>query len=281
MPYSLRLCAVTLGGFLGLALAMSEGSAASQAPEQVAGRKTARHDYGRAGQSTMPQSVDLRPLLDGWRLGPRRQGSRGVCSVFAMTGALEFAVAKKQGKGTRLSVEFLNWAANSAGHSNEDGGFFSDLWKGFEVYGICSESDLPYRQEFDPSLQPDATALAEAKKRLSLGLRLNWIKEWDVKTGLTADQLTAIKQTLVCGWPVCGGFRWPKKAEWRKGVLQLAQPEDVFDGHSVLLVGYRDEGDQPGGGVFMVRNSGGDGRDGCIPYKYACEYMNDSVWIDY
>lgn len=54
--------------------------------------------------------VDLRPLFDRWDLPPRAQGDRNTCSVFAVTGAIEFALAEKQGRGTRLSVEFLNWA---------------------------------------------------------------------------------------------------------------------------------------------------------------------------
>ena len=50
--------------------------------------------------------------------------------------------------------------------------------------------------------------------------------------------LDAIKQTLATGWPVCGGFRWPKQDQWKNEVLQMS-PAEVFDGHSVLLVGYR------------------------------------------
>src|SRR5262249_42742633 len=142
-------------------------------------------------------------------LGPRQQGTRATCSAFTMAGAIEFAAAKRQGHGTRLSVEFLNWAANKACGDSQDGGFFSDLWKGFATYGICSENELPYQAEFKPSLLPGVGAMAEAQARLKLGLQLHWIKEWDVKTGLTPTQLVTIKRTLSDGWPVCGGFRWP------------------------------------------------------------------------
>ena len=57
--------------------------------------------------------------------------------------------------------------------------------------------------------------------RLSLGLRLHWIKEWNVNTGLTDEHVAAIKNTLSQGWPVCGGFRWPKQERWEKEVLQM------------------------------------------------------------
>ena len=229
---------------------------------------------------TLPAFVDLRPGLEKWGLVARQQGKRGTCSVFALTSALEFAAANKQCHGERFSIEFLNWAANRIAGENKDGAFFSDLWKAFAVYGICSEKTMPYRAEFDPALAPAPEVLAEAKTRLALGLRHHWIKEWNVKTGLSDEQLRAIKCTLSQGWPVCGGLRWPKQPKWTDGVLGLCPADAVYDGHSVLLVGYRDDASQPGGGVFLFRNTNKDGPEGSMPYTYAWTYMNDAVWID-
>jgi hypothetical protein len=234
-----------------------------------------------AADRQLPAAADLRPTFQQWGLAPRQQGARPTCSAFTVAGALEFAAAKREGHGTRLSVDFLNWAANKVCGDQEDGGFFSDLWKGFADYGICVESNMPYAAKFDPARPPAATALAEAKARLDLGLRLHWIKEWNVNTGLTEEHLAGIKRTLSLGWPVCGGFRWPKQEQWADDVLQLCPADAVRDGHSVLLVGYRDEAAQPGGGVFIFRNTSRGGRDGFMPYDYARAYMNDAVWIDY
>lgn len=231
--------------------------------------------------SQRPPEVDLRPEFQQRGLAPRQQGGRPTCSAFTVTGAIEFAAAKKQGHGVRLSVEFLNWAANKACGDTEDGGFFSDLWKGFAAYGICVEDDMPYQAKLDPASEPSASASAGAKTRLALGLQLHWIKEWNVNTGLTADHLSAIKTTLGKGWPVCGGFRWPKQEQWVNGVLQMCPPDAIRDGHSVLLVGYRDDAAQPGGGVFIFRNTAGAGRDASMSYTYAQNYMNDAVWVDY
>jgi len=225
-------------------------------------------------------SVDLRPVFEHYGLAPRRQGDRPTCSAFTVTGALEFAAAKREGRGTRLSVEFLNWAANKVCGDAEDGGFFSDLWKGYAAYGICREEDMPYRPTFDTNQAPSGLALTNAATRLPLGLKLHWIKEWDVNTGLTDDHLAAIKRTLGAGWPVCGGFRWPKKEEWVNEVLQLCPANAVRDGHSILLVGYREDAAQPGGGVFLFRNTSRQGRDGAMPFAYAKDYMNDAVWVD-
>ena len=111
-------------------------------------------------------------------------------------------------------------------------------------------------------------------------LQLHWIKEWDVSTGLTDEQLREIKLTLSRRFPVCGGFRWPKEAKWEEGLLQMCPPSEVFDGHSIILSGYRDDPAQPGGGAFIIRNSGGESREGYMSYEYVQAYMNDAAWIE-
>jgi hypothetical protein len=98
--------------------------------------------------AAIPVRVDLRPVLERFGLSPRLQGARPTCSVFTVAGALEFAVAKRQGQTPRLSVEFLNWASNKACSDSHDGGFFSDLWKGFAAYGICAETAMGYEAKF-------------------------------------------------------------------------------------------------------------------------------------
>lgn len=229
--------------------------------------------------TNVTSAVDLRPAFEKWGLPLRSQSNRGTCSVFTLTGALEYALASRQQTGTVLSVEFLNWAANQARAQAKDGGFFSDLWKGFEAYGICPETSLAYRQEYDARLQPDERALSRAREIAQARLQLHWIKPWDVTTGLTEIQLLEIKRTLSRGWPVCGGFRWPKHESWHQGMLQMAPAGEVFDGHSVLLVGFKEDLAQPGSGAFLIRNSGGGVHDGAMPYEYVRAYMNDAAWI--
>ncbi len=224
--------------------------------------------------------VDLRPTFQKWGLPLRSQGSRGTCSVFTLNGALEYALASRQQTGTVLSVEFLNWASNQATTNWNDGGFFSDLWTGFKVYGICPESSLPYQPNFDPNLRPGDAVLRRAREATGATLRLHWIKPWNVATGLTETQFLEIKHTLSLGWPVCGGFRWPKHEQWQKDVLQMAPAAEVFDGHSVLLVGFKDDSAELGGGVFLIRNSGGGAQDGAMPYEYVRAYLNDAAWIE-
>ena len=232
------------------------------------------------GAGGPPPAVDLRPRFARVGLAPRSQGARPTCSAMAVAGAREFALAGGQGQAARLSPEFLNWAANQAAGGHHDGGNFADLWKGFVAHGICAENRMPYRARFEPAVPPDAAALDDARARAAVPPRLNWIKEWDVKTGLTAGHLLQIKRTLGRGWPVCAGLRWPRQEQWVGDVLQMCPPDQVFDGHSVLVVGYRDDGSQPGGGVLVFRNSARGGADGAMPYAYAIAYTNDAAWVE-
>jgi hypothetical protein len=185
----------------------------------------------------------------------------------------------QSGEGTPLSVEFANWAKNAAGGEG-DGGFFSDLWNGFAAHGACAEAAFPYREQFDPETSPGSEVLEEAEARRRRGLRLHWIKPWHPNTGITAEHEAEIRRVLASGWPVCGGFRWPHRPVWEAGVLRMCGADEVYDGHSVLLVGYRDEPGEAGDGVFLIRNSGREGPDGALPYEYVRAYMNDAVWVE-
>jgi hypothetical protein len=244
------------------------------------GKAGASSAFPTASAAEFPNLVDLRPVFKQMGFGARRQGERPTCSVFTVAGALEFAAAKQEGHCPRLSVEFLNWAANRVRGGEADGGFFSDLWKGFSAYGICSEEAMPYQPRFENGRHPSESALADATSRRALGLRLHWIKEWNANTGLTDAEFDGLKRSLSHGWPVCGGLRWPKQERWVDSALQMCAADAVRDGHSVLLVGYRDEASQPGGGVFIFRNTSHGGRDGLMPYAYARLYLNDALWVD-
>ena len=240
-------------------------------------RRRASGPNNRAGE---PQAVDLRPVFKKWSLDPRAQGIRTTCSVFTITEAIEYALASRQDRATRLSVEFLNWAAHKETQNPDDGGFFSEMWKGFAAHGVCPEKDLPYLDHYDRILQPGKSALAAARSIRDLGLQIHWIKDWNPNRGLSEKQLAEVKKTLRLGWPVCGGFLWPKQADWDDDVLRICPRDQVRDGHSVLLVGFRDDPKQPGGGVVLIRNSSGKSRDGMLTYEYLRTYMNDAVWID-
>lgn len=236
---------------------------------------------GAAGP--IPTGADLRAAYSRLGLAPKSQGGRGCCSLFAICGVLEFEFALG-GKTApvRLSEEYLNWASHQSNGRETDGSFFSDAVRGVRMFGICREALLPYAAEYDGALSPSVEARTDARTRRSISAR--WIKQWDVKTGMTPEMIVRIKEELAGGHPVAIGMRWPKSAQFDDGhVLAVPGPEDVFDGHSVVLVGYRDDAAKPGGGVFIFRNSSGtdwlEAGYAYLPYAYAAAYGNDALGL--
>lgn len=224
----------------------------------------------------MPESVDvdLRARFARRGLVLKAQGKRPTCAVFAVTAGIEYAVSCTGRKGLLLSEEYLNWASNDAIQEYEDGGFFSDLWLGLQKHGIASAEECPYQAQFDPAFTPADEAQASALKPGSLSLR--WIKEWDVETGLTDEHIAAIRRALEAGFPVCAGLRWPKQPAWRRGLLVMCGPNEVFDGHSILIVGYR--GTDPRASWFRIKDSAG-GAYRRLPTEYVAAYANDACVI--
>lgn len=234
---------------------------------------------GAAEPITLPNQVDLSPQFDKWELSRRSQAKRPTCSVFAVIGALEFTRAKQGQKTGYMSVEYANWAKNQVASTSTDGGFFSTIWRGIRRHGICDENLYPYKDKFDAQAKPDEIALANAKEFLDIPASIRWIKRWNPNTGITETQFLEIKKTLLEGFPVCVGLRWPHK-EIRKEDILLSVPEgDVFDGHSVLFIGYQDDEQVEGKGYFILRNSNSSKQNDKMSYRYAMNYANDAVYF--
>lgn len=230
----------------------------------------------------IPSAGSLRPRFEQLGLTPKDQAPRGCCSLFALCGVLEFEGASAAGAGApvRLSEEYLNWASHQTNGRGTDGSFFADALRGVATFGVCRAELLPYGREFVPDLEPPAAAHADAEGRRSV--RAVWIKAWDVTTGMTAAMLAAIRQELATGHPVAIGMRWPHAERCSpEGWLEVPPPDQVFDGHSIVLVGWEDNAAAPGGGVFTFRNSYGpgwrDGGYGRMPYAYVAAYGNDAL----
>lgn len=223
--------------------------------------------------------ADLRPLFAKWGLPLKSQGNRPTCSVFAMTAALEFAVSQRQQAGFILSEEYLNWASNDAIGEYEDGGFFADLWKGYEKHGICEARLAPYAETFDPQWEPTKEAKRQAHAFREDHYDLAWIKTWDIDTGLSDVELEAVLQAIRDGLPVCAGLRWPKAPVWENGVLGMCPAEEVYDGHSVLFVGFYLGREEEPHDVLIFKDSGNGGRYAYMPVEYAAAYTNDAAVI--
>jgi hypothetical protein len=207
-----------------------------------------------------PTSVDLRPRLTALGLTPRPQGARGTCSIFTTCESIEFALAARDGSIARLSPEFVNWAAGQAAGNPSDGNFFHNALAGFERYGVCRESDMPYAAGFDAARAPSAEALAEAA-RIRDGARdtvqVRWIVPWtSARFGVNDEQFAEIKRVLARGFPVAAG-----------------------SGHSRLLVGYRDDPQLAGGGAFLTEDSALNRFDE-VTYEFVRKQVADVFWVE-
>jgi len=238
-------------------------------------------------QNSQAGEKDLRPLFEKFGIGIYNQGARGTCSVFAVTGLLEFEYAHASDKQVvPLSVEYLNWASNQISGKPADGSFFSDAVTALNKYGISTNELFPYSaQNYISQAGPSAVAVRDAQKRC--GVKAKWIKVWDPNTGMSDEQIAQVKTSIMNEHPVAIGFRWPKMDDrYRKmenGIMSVPPVEGVFDGHSVLLVGYKDDPDIAGSGYFIFKNSHGEDYGekgyGKMPYEYVRKYANDGVDI--
>jgi hypothetical protein len=200
--------------------------------------------------------------------------------VFTVVGALEFTRAKYGRQKGHLSVEYANWAKNQVTSASTDGGFFHNIWRGVRSHGICDENLYSYKEKFDASAEPNEAARKNASEFLNLPITIRWIKRWNPKTGLEDSQFLEIKNALYAGWPVCAGLRWPHKAVRDENGVLLSVPEnEVYDGHSILFVGYQDDERIEGGGYFILRNTNNPRRNEKMSYRYARNYTNDALFF--
>jgi hypothetical protein len=238
----------------------------------------------RAPGSALPARVDLEPEFSKLGLTPLAQGQRDVCSLFAITALAEFESGRQTSKSSgRLSEEFLIWAANKAKSRSGDQAMFYEAVHGLESLGICRARLMPYSTAVGARHEPSPKAVENARE-LAGHWRVHWLRRWNVARPLNVSELRGIKEALASGHPVACGLRWPKTL---KGdvLREVPPPRGVFDGHSIVLVGYADDPKQNGGGMFVFRNSSGpewgEKGYGRISYAYVHAYANDALWLQY
>jgi WD40 repeat protein len=203
-------------------------------------------------------AVDLTRAFTDWGLPPRGQGVRATCTVFAVAGCVEYALARRTGTGVPVSAEYLNWAASQVVADPEaKGHFLASLVKAFSVHGACPERDMPYQPIHDSSIVPSEQARTHAREVRDAGLIVHWINPWAPDCRITQQQLGEIRDVLASGYPVAAGSF-----------------------HSALLVGYLDDPEMPGGGSFLVRDSAGPGSYEEMSYEEALGRIGDALWME-
>ena len=148
---------------------------------------------------------------------------------------------------------------------------------GLNEFGLCPAADLPYLKK-SAKRKPSAAAIEHARQWRERW-QVHWLKRWSYDA-IGEAGLVEFKRTIAAGHPVACGLRWPKQLKG-SDLLSVPAAGQVFDGHSIALVGYADDPAKPGGGAFQFRNSAGStwGNKGygTMSYAYVRTYANDAL----
>jgi hypothetical protein len=212
-----------------------------------------------AGGAATINGVDLRPQIAARGLDVRDQGGRPTCTIFASAFLIEYMQSFTAGApGPHASIEYLNWAANEATGSTDDGGYFEDVVAGYDKWGEVAEGRWPYTEAF--AFTPAIRAGMAAEGVGNRSLTPEMIRPNDGTWGISDAVLQQMILSLNAGVPVAAGFRLSSHIQtveldsivaW-DGLADL----DGLYGHSMAIVGYQVTPAAGGGGYFIVRNSG-------------------------
>lgn len=204
------------------------------------------------------------------------QGQVGACTAFATVGAMEYMEKRwnNNTQGDIFSERFTYYVTrvNVANWGTDDSGaYIRDAVKSVVKYGTCKEASFPFNGDFVQ--RPSAANYTEATKFGALTYAT-------FDTSSKADMLTAVKRTLVAGYPVIAGFTCYSNI-WNavRGVIPEANGQ-VIGGHAVLLVGYDDRTNR-----IKFKNSWtsawGDNGYGYLSYNFFLKGNVSDLWAIY
>jgi C1A family cysteine protease len=231
--------------------------------------------------STLPAQVDLHE-----RFPPvRNQGGRGTCVAHATVAVREYLadeLHRPGGESTQsdLSEQFVYWACKERDNYAGSGTWIHHAMAVLQEQGVCTEQVWPYNAGSLSGNEGQGPPPADAESQ-ALAHRI------DSSESLHPRWTDALRQHLAQERPVA--FAVPVFTYWfsepvsSTGDIRLPLSTDkVEGGHAMVMVGYEDDPDVPGGGYFLVRNSWGTntwGRDNAvapgyarIPYAYMAEH---------
>jgi hypothetical protein len=237
------------------------------------------------GPEHLPTSVSL---IDGCMPEARHQGRRPTCTVFAAIGVLEYLLCRFQGRRVDLSEQYLYWLLSRNSALDADGrALLGDVFEIARTTGVCQEQFWAYEGDNRPGdlthgnpPDPDACQIDAALHRFDT-----------VRPVSNPKDIGTIRQVLASDHPVAVTIplfpAFSQEPFYSEGRVVLPFPTSTpSDHHTMILVGYRDVPEGPGGEVFLVRNSLGPdwGIDsglrpgyGTLPVEYV-ESLAEEAW---
>ena len=222
--------------------------------------------------AALPESVNWIPRLPM----VRNQAARGTCVAFALTALHEYCLAQR-GINITLSEQHLYYEAKQIdGTSAACGTWHSDAAQVLAERGQCRASVWPY-SILPPcnnhgNLPANARSDAANYRFQAQPLPSNSVSA--MKAALAEESLVSLSIPVYNSW-------FQSSETQRSGRITLRLEEEPDEGgHAIVLVGYQNDENAPGGGYFILRNSwnGMWGTEcpygvgyGTIPYQYITE----------
>lgn len=222
----------------------------------------------------LPAIVDLEPSC-----GPvKDQGALGACTAFASTGNREYLSRKFENAPLVFSPLFQYYQERKIDGSLDEGDCGSTgrtACIALQSVGVCLEQEDTYNpQNFQ--IAPTEAEISQAVLHRAGAYH-------------ALSNVVDMKKCLASGYPFLIGFTVYESfesAEMARTGLMAPVSGGVLGGHEVLVIGYDDSKQCPGGvGAFKVRNSWsavwGDKGNFWFPYNIAATDVLIEAWIQH
>jgi hypothetical protein len=241
--------------------------------------KTVTAGRRRSQKRSRNRPIDLR--LPSWPV--RDQGQRGTGVAFAAAAIAEYKISTILQTSPHLSAEFLYWAIKTSSNDpnpDADGTFLRFARNALEERGICEEGLCPYNPIIT-SMQPHAL-VSTPSQNAKLNAEANIFRATTYRRSPDVGAKTVL-EILQLGRPVAisvpvfqdpvfvssgGPTNWTTPVGWVYGrVFDPPLRTEIIGSHTICVVGFEPDPDEPWGGHFIFRNSWGTAWGSACPSK--------------
>ncbi len=208
-----------------------------------------------AAEAELPAELDYRQL---GCISPVKDQGQEACWIFSAIGTVESAIMKRNGgQVVDVSEEEISSCHPLSKAAAMEHYAFSYIMRN----GIASEANYPWNPDDSVCHHP-----AQADYFINDYSILN------VSFLPLADRVRALKTILLKNGPVSTGFTVYKDFDQviGGGVYVWTGEQDIWGGHAVMLIGWKDDATVVNGGYWICKNSWGDkwGENGFFRIAY-------------